>query len=230
MSIRGGLDTFLGAGRRLVFARELVVFSLGMGFGCANPLPSISGTIESGSGAMTGDGTSTSAVDGSTSPPAMTDDGATAKGDTTSSTGLETMALSETTATTTGGATGMETMALSETTATTTGGATGMETTVLSETTATATGFSESTGGEACAPDMADDECFECSKVECCPQMEACQADTNCNCFIECLALNPGIAGAIACDQDCDADVFVMGSLADALGDCQLMTCPDCFS
>ena len=82
-------------------------------------------------------------------------------------------------------------------------------------------------GGNICDPDPMDDMCVACVKMNCCPQLEACEMDGDetmgCACFQACVA--EGGAPVGQCDGQCGVNVFDMGSPTGALGGCTLGMC-----
>jgi hypothetical protein len=46
-------------------------------------------------------------------------------------------------------------------------------------------------GGGICAPDPGGDPCQECVKMDCCTQLTACVADTDCQTCLACLQTAP---------------------------------------
>ena len=82
--------------------------------------------------------------------------------------------------------------------------------------------------GGACEPDAADDECATCVKENCCPALEACNADPDCTCFQECAQKNPGIPGALQCGMDCGVNPLDAGTPTGQLAGCTQMECAVC--
>jgi hypothetical protein len=57
------------------------------------------------------------------------------------------------------------------------------------------------TGGQGvCAPDPNDSDCAACGKMNCCEEVEACYADADCECYVQCIDDGGTIA---ACDMAC---------------------------
>lgn len=84
------------------------------------------------------------------------------------------------------------------------------------------------TAGNAgpCEPEGDDDECAMCVKGMCCDELEACESDPTgqCQCFQACVEMNPGPAGASACQKECETE----GSkTVPALINCSATTCAD---
>lgn len=81
--------------------------------------------------------------------------------------------------------------------------------------------------GGVCDADPADDECATCVKSMCCTELEGCDADPSggCQCFQECAQMNPGIAGAIQCGNDCGVNPLGAGTPTGDLGGCTQQNC-----
>lgn len=165
-----------------------------------------------------GDDTGTTAADTSTGPGATTTEAATETNPGT------TVAATEGADTTAGQTT--DTPMTTDTPSTTTD--TPDTTTDAPETT---TGEGTTTGGsmDVCAPDPADDECAMCVKSSCCMELEACQEDPMglCQCFQECVEMNPGIPGAIQCGTDCMVNPLGPGPTGE-LASCSQTNCAVC--
>ena len=82
----------------------------------------------------------------------------------------------------------------------------------------TGVGDDATTGMEAgiCDPVPGDDPCDACTKLSCCPQLMACEADATCSCFIGCVE---GGGDPFGCSGECGADLFGAGATA------ELVTC-----
>ncbi len=81
------------------------------------------------------------------------------------------------------------------------------------ETTATdpdASTSSSDTGEDVCAPDEGDTSCHQCTKENCCDEMEACaESVPNCGCVLECLGAIEDPSPAMdteMCANECDVD------------------------
>jgi hypothetical protein len=67
----------------------------------------------------------------------------------------------------------------------------------------------------ACVPDGNDTPCEGCAKDQCCPQVEACYGDFNCECWIACIYLG----------GDCQGTCGNPSPVTSALLDCALDHC-----
>jgi hypothetical protein len=99
--------------------------------------------------------------------------------------------------------------------------------------TSNATGGGPMTGDDAgddggqCELDAMDDECATCVKTTCCAQLEACEQDAGCTCFQDCVEMNPGAQGAVACGGECDVVIFGEGVTAELVGCSSMPPCAE---
>jgi hypothetical protein len=87
---------------------------------------------------------------------------------------------------------------------------------------------SESGAADVCAAERGDDECIECTKVECCDEVEACAADDGpggCACAHDCVI---GGGDLTTCVVGCGLYPFPEGSPIVPLANCMLEQCPSC--
>jgi hypothetical protein len=86
-------------------------------------------------------------------------------------------------------------------------------------------------GGDACAPDGADDMCVMCTKDMCCDQLQACADDPDCACVLDCLSQfeMPGIGEAMTCagPDNCNVDFLSVAIPLMAIDTCRQMSCMD---
>ena len=85
-------------------------------------------------------------------------------------------------------------------------------------------------GGMVCEPEGDDTTCVTCTKENCCPELEACAADTACACTLECLSTEKNPEAAIAmCAMECDTDVISVSGLLLPIQMCRGANCmEDC--
>ena len=84
---------------------------------------------------------------------------------------------------------------------------------------------SSSSGGGACAPAAGDTACTTCSKMMCCPDVNACAGDANCLCWATCLGGGSSYQTCLQ-PQACGQPSAVTSTLFQcALSKCQ-GTCP----
>lgn len=91
-------------------------------------------------------------------------------------------------------------------------------------------------GTTADEPGSTTDEgaaCAMCVEDQCADELEACALDADCTCFQDCAAMNPGIAGALACAsaENCDipiAELMMMGTPVGDVAVCTQDNCPKC--
>lgn len=75
------------------------------------------------------------------------------------------------------------------------------------------------------------DACAMCVEANCGDELAACMMDADCTCFQDCAAMNPGIAGALACAGDCGIplpDLQNGMTVVGALAVCTQDNCPKC--
>jgi len=92
-------------------------------------------------------------------------------------------------------------------------------------------GATQSTGvggttSDVCAPNDEDGNCRACLKEECCDELEACDADSSCQCITECLPTAPGM-GPMAKYQYCVDECGDPGRLWGAIRECRNTDCSD---
>lgn len=81
-----------------------------------------------------------------------------------------------------------------------------------------------------CDPDPGDTECYSCTKVMCCDELQACiDTDPNCDCVLDCVDefTMPGPTEAQMCANDCGADFLPLMAPLLAIQTCQQGTCGD---
>jgi hypothetical protein len=90
-------------------------------------------------------------------------------------------------------------------------------------TTTTTSGVSTGTGGNMCPPMPGDSQCTQCAKMNCCSDVNACQGDMTCTCWVGCL----GQGGTFqSCTQLCGQTDMTTNALFQCAGtQCQGM-CP----
>ncbi|HGG58233.1 MAG TPA: hypothetical protein ENK31_10595 [Nannocystis exedens] len=152
---------------------------------------------------------SSSSSEGSTSSTSSTSEGTTE-----ATTGTGTMGSSSSSS-----STSSATETTGDPTTTTTGDTT---TTTTGDTTTTTTGDTTTTGGGLCDPAPEDDACQACSKDGCCMEIEACDGNEGCECWLECAGNGGDLQECfLMCGQNPEFQALagcLMGSCGDECG------------
>ena len=85
----------------------------------------------------------------------------------------------------------------------------------------------------ACEDDPADGDCAACSKAQCCPELESCEAspESGCPCMLECTEYSLEVTLALMCASKCNVDVSeLLDPMTEigALVQCAQELCPKC--